>query len=248
MLYIVSTPIGNLGDITHRAVGVLKSVDLIACEDTRRTKILCAAYDIKKPLCSYYEYNKAVRGEYLMGLLREGKTIALVSDAGTPGISDPGFNLIRSALDAGIPVTPIPGPTALISALSASGFPANRFFFEGFLPVKSGARKKRLKELALLKATVVAYESPHRILATLEDMREILGKRPVAVVREITKKFEEVLRGDAGFIADQLRRRHSPERAGLPVPLKEGPSPERAGLPLPMKEGPRPKGEFVVVF
>ncbi|MDD5138542.1 MAG: 16S rRNA (cytidine(1402)-2'-O)-methyltransferase [Candidatus Omnitrophica bacterium] len=248
MLYIVSTPIGNLGDITHRAVEVLKSVDLIACEDTRHTRILCAAYGIKKPLCSYYEYNKIVRGEYLLRLLREGKMIALVSDAGTPGISDPGFNLIRSALDAGIPVTPVPGPTALISALSASGFPANRFFFEGFLPVKSVARKKRLKELAGLKATVVAYESPHRILATLEDMREVLKERPVAVVREITKKFEEVLRGDAGFISDQLRRRHSPERAGLPVPMKEGPRPERAGLPVPMKEGPRPKGEFVVVF
>ncbi len=218
MLYIVSTPIGNLGDITHRAVEVLKSVDVIACEDTRRTKILCEAYDIKKPLCSYYEYNKIVRGEYLMGLLREGRAVALVSDAGTPGISDPGFNLIRSALDAGIPVTAVPGPTALISALCVSGFPANRFFFEGFLPVKSAARKKRLKELALLKATVVVYESPHRILAALQDMHGVLGKRPVAVVREVTKKFEEVLRGDAGIIADQLRRRS------------------------------RPKGEFVVVF
>lgn len=207
-----------MGDITYRAVEVLKSVDLIACEDTRRTKILCEAYGIKKPLCSYYEYNKIVRGEHLMGLLREGKAIALVSDAGTPGISDPGFNLIRSALDASIPVTPIPGPTALISALSASGFPANRFFFGGFLPVKSAARKKRLKELAVLKATIVAYESPHRILSALEDMREVLGERPIAVVREITKKFEEVLRGDAGFVADQLRRRS------------------------------RPKGEFVVVF
>ncbi len=218
MLYVVSTPIGNLGDITHRAVEVLKSVDLIACEDTRRTKILCEAYGIKKPLCSYYEYNKIVRGEYLMGLLGEGKAIALVSDAGTPGISDPGFNLIRSALDAGIPVTPIPGPTALISALSASGFPANRFFFEGFLPVKSAARKKRLRELAVFRATIVAYESPHRILSALEDMGEVLGERPMAVVREITKKFEEVLRGDAAGIAAQLRRR------------------------------PRPKGEFVVVF
>ncbi|MDD5020279.1 MAG: 16S rRNA (cytidine(1402)-2'-O)-methyltransferase [Candidatus Omnitrophica bacterium] len=233
MLYIVSTPIGNLGDITHRAVEVLKAVDLIACEDTRRTRILCSAYGIHNPLCSYYEYNKVVRGEYLCGLLKEGKSIALVSDAGTPGISDPGFSLIRSALEADIPVVSIPGPTALVSALSVSGFPANRFFFEGFLPVKSAARKKRLKELADLKATVVVYESPHRILASLDDMAGVLGKRPVAVVREVTKKFEEVLRGDAGSIADRLRRRHSPERAGLPVSAKEG---------------PRPKGEFVVVF
>jgi 16S rRNA (cytidine1402-2'-O)-methyltransferase len=211
-------PIGNLGDITYRAIEILKSVDLIACEDTRRTHILCAAYGIQKPLCSYYEYNKVVRGEYLLGFLKAGKSVALVSDAGTPGISDPGFNLIRSVLAAGLPVVPVPGPTALISALSVSGFPANRFFFEGFLPVKSAARKKRIKELAGLKTTIVAYESPHRILSALDEMGDILGRRPVAVAREITKKFEEVLRGDAASVAGQLRRH------------------------------PRPKGEFVVIF
>lgn len=196
MLYIVSTPIGNLGDITYRAVEVLKSVDLIACEDTRHTNILCQRYGIKVPMSSYYEYNKVVKGEHLLKLLKDGKHIALVSDAGTPGISDPGFSLIRAVLDAGIEVVSIPGPTALIAALSISGFPTNKFVFEGFLPVKSGARKKRLNELKSLKQTIVFYESPHRILKTLEDMFECLGNRQIAIGREVTKKFEEVLRGD----------------------------------------------------
>ena len=193
MLYIVSTPIGNLSDITYRAVEVLKSVDLIACEDTRKTKILTSAYGITTPLTSYYEYNKIAKGDYLIKLLREGKRIALVSDAGTPGISDPGFNLIRSALDAGIKVISIPGPTAIISALSLSGFPTHNFFFEGFLPIKSGGRKKRLEWLKGLEATIVVYESPHRLLKTLGDMREVLGDRKIALVREVTKKFEEVI-------------------------------------------------------
>jgi len=193
MLYIVSTPIGNLGDITYRAVDTLKTVDLIACEDTRKTRILTQAYDIKTPLTSYYEYNKASKGDYLLKILKEGKSVALVSDAGTPGISDPGYSLISSVLAAGIKVVSIPGPTALISALSMSGFPTHNFFFEGFLPVKPGARKKRLQWLKGLGTTVVIYESPHRLLKTLNDMREILGDTKVAVGRELTKKFEEVI-------------------------------------------------------
>lgn len=204
MLYVVSTPIGNLGDITHRAVEVLKSVDLIACEDTRRTRILCQRYQITTPLSSYYEHNKLVKGEYFLRLLNEGKHIALVSDAGTPGISDPGFNLIRSALEAGIKVVSIPGPTALISALSISGLATDKFFFEGFLPAKAGARRKRLQWLKDLGTTVVAYESPHRIVKTLRDMSDILGKRRVVLVREVTKKFEEALRGDAESLFDRL--------------------------------------------
>ncbi len=195
MLYVVSTPIGNLGDITYRAVEVLKSVDLIACEDTRKTRILTAAYGISTHLTSYYEYNKVSKGDYLLRLLKEGRSVALVSDAGTPGISDPGYSLIRSVLDAGIKVVSIPGPTALISALSLSGFPTHNFFFEGFLPVKSGARKKRLKWLKSLETTIVVYESPHRLLKTLVDMRESLGDSKVAIAREVTKKFEEIIQG-----------------------------------------------------
>lgn len=205
MLYIVSTPIGNLSDITYRAVEVLKSADLVACEDTRHSRILLDAYGIKKPLCSYYEYNKLARGEHLLKLLKDNKNIALISDAGTPGISDPGFTLIRSALEAGIPVVSIPGVTALISALSVSGLPANRFFFEGFLPVKTTGRKKRLKELAAMDVTVVAYESPHRILSTLEDMSGILAQRPVVLARELTKKFEEILRGTSQELWERMK-------------------------------------------
>ncbi len=193
MLYIVSTPIGNLGDITYRAVEILKSVDLIACEDTRKTRILVSRYGINTPLTSYYEYNKAAKGDYLLRILKEGKNIALVSDAGTPGISDPGFSLIRSVLDAGIKVVSIPGPTALVAALSVSGRPTHKFFFEGFLPTKSAARKKRLLWLKGLGVTIVFYESPHRILKTLQDMEDILGSVNIVVMRELTKKFEEIL-------------------------------------------------------
>ena len=194
MLYVVSTPIGNLGDITYRAVEVLKSVDLIACEDTRHTNILCQHYGIKVPLSSYYEYNKVVKGEHLLKLLKDGRQVALVSDAGTPGISDPGFSLIRAVLDAGIKVASIPGPTALIAALSISGLPTHNFFFKGFLPIKQVSRKKRLEWLKGLGTTIVVYESPHRLLKTLRDMKEVLGDKKIAIVREVTKKFEEVIR------------------------------------------------------
>ena len=205
MLYVVSTPIGNLGDITYRAIEILKSVDLIACEDTRRTKILCQHYQIHTPLSSYYEYNKAAKGDYLLRLLKEGKRIALVSDAGTPGISDPGYSLIRLALEAGINIVSVPGPTALVSVLSISGFPTNKFYFEGFLPVKSGARRKRLQSLGKLGVTVILYESPHRIVRTLQDISEALGNRPLAVGREVTKKFEEVLRDDCETLLKKFK-------------------------------------------
>lgn len=195
MLYIVATPIGNLKDITLRAIEILKSVDLIACEDTRRTKILTRHYEIDKPLVSYYEYNKITRGEYLIKLLKEGKNIALVSDAGTPGISDPGSHIIKLAIENKIPLTFIPGPTALIGALVLSGLPTHKFIFEGFLPAKSGARRKRLRELKREKRTLIFYESPHRLLKTLKDILEILGDRKISTVRELTKKFEEITRG-----------------------------------------------------
>jgi 16S rRNA (cytidine1402-2'-O)-methyltransferase len=205
MLYIVSTPIGNLGDITYRAIEILKSVDLIACEDTRHTKILCDRYGITTPLTSYYSYNKVTKGEYLIRALKEGKRVALVSDAGTPGISDPGFSLIRSALGAKIDVVSVPGATAMISALSISGFPTDSFYFQGFLPVKSGARRKKLTELKELGVTVVIYESPHRLVRALKDMEAVLGDRPMAIAREMTKKFEEVWQGSVKALLERAQ-------------------------------------------
>lgn len=195
MLYIVSTPIGNLKDITLRAIEVLKSVDLIAAEDTRHTKILLSEYQINTPLTSYFEHNEKAKAENLFRQLKEGKNIALVTDAGTPGISDPGYRLVSLAKENGIPMTVIPGPTALIAALSLSGLPTDSFIFAGFLPVKSGGRRKVLESFKDESRTVIFYESPHRILKTLEDIKEVLNDPRVVVAREITKKFEEVRSG-----------------------------------------------------
>ena len=195
MLYIVSTPIGNLKDITLRAIETLKSVDFIACEDTRKTLILLNHYQIKKPLISYYSYNQIRRGEEILKLLTQGKSVALVSDSGTPGISDPGAQLIRRAIENNIPLTHIPGPTALIAALSLSGLPTHKFAFEGFLPKKKGPRKKRLILLSKDDRTIILYESPYRIKVLLSEILEIMGDRDIAVARELTKKFEEIRRG-----------------------------------------------------
>ncbi len=197
MLYIVSTPIGNLKDITFRAVETLKDVSLIAAEDTRHTRILLDHYGIKTPTTSYYDQNEKVKSQYILSLLQEGKDVALVSDAGTPGISDPGFVLIRSAQENNIPVAVIPGPCAAIAALSASGLPSHAFVFEGFLPVKSGARRKKLLSFKDEERTVVFYESPHRLLKTLKDMVEVLDNPVVVCARELTKKFEEVKKAPA---------------------------------------------------
>jgi 16S rRNA (cytidine1402-2'-O)-methyltransferase len=197
MLYIVATPIGNLKDITLRAIETLKAVDLIAAEDTRHTQNITHEYQITTPLTSYFEHNKVVKGRHLLELLKQGKDVALVSDAGTPGISDPGFHLIRLAIENNIPVTVIPGPTAIIAALVLSGFPTHKFVFEGFLPVKPGARIRRLKELAGEKRTIVVYESPHRLTKTLQDIITVFNDPLLACVREATKKFEEVRRSHA---------------------------------------------------
>ena len=206
MLYIVATPIGNLKDITLRALEILKSADLIACEDTRHSKILLDHYGIKTPTTSYFQHNRITKGKYLIGLLKEGKNIALVSDAGTPGILDPGHHIINLAIKNQIEITAVPGPTALVNALVLSGKPSHKFVFEGFLPKGSLARKNRLKQLASLKHTIVFYESCYRILATLEDIQEVLPDREIVCVRELTKKFEELKRGSPKEIQESLKK------------------------------------------
>ena len=193
-LYIVSTPIGNLADITFRAVETLRSVDLIAAEDTRHTKILLDRYDITTHMTSYFAYNKIRKSDYLLGLLKEGKSVALVSDAGTPGISDPGYTIIRLSIDNGVPVVPVPGPAGLIAALTVSGKPTDKFTFEGFLSPKPIKRKNRLLKLKEEGRTVVLYESPHRIAKLLADILEVYGDVEIVLARELTKKFEEVRR------------------------------------------------------
>ena len=206
ILYIVSTPIGNLEDITLRALRVLKESDVIAAEDTRHTQKLLAKYDIHTPLTSYHDHNKEEKAPVLVARLLEGKDVALVSDAGTPGISDPGYFLINLAVDQKIAVVPIPGATAAIAALSISGLPTDSFVFEGFLPSKHAARLKRLEGLKDEKRTLVFYEAPHRIIATVEDILKVLGDRKAVVTRELTKVHEEAIRGS---ISDVLARLHS---------------------------------------
>ena len=206
MLYIVATPIGNLKDITLRAIEVLKSVDLIACEDTRHSKILLEHYGIKTPTTSFFQHNRFTKGEYILRLLKEGKDVALVSDAGTPGILDPGYNLINLAIRNKIAITLIPGPVAFINALVLSGRPAHKFIFEGFLPNRPLARRNRLNALAQLKCTLVFYESCHRIAAALKDIQEVFGDREIICCRELTKKFEEIKRGSARDIAGEFRQ------------------------------------------
>ena len=205
-LYVVSTPIGNLEDLTFRALSVLRGVDLIAAEDTRTTIVLLRHYEISKPLLSYHSFNEARRTPELVDKLAAGSSIALVSDAGTPGISDPAYRVIRGALDRGLPVVAIPGAAALLPALVTSGLPMDRFVFEGFLPVKKG-RRTRLESLASESRTLIFYESPHRLLRTLTDLRTHLGDRRVSVARELTKKFEEVVRGTLSEVHDRFASR-----------------------------------------
>lgn len=194
-LYLVSTPIGNLKDITLRALEVLKTCDHLACEDTRRSRILLNHYGISKPLTSFREENKRTQTPILLSRIARGERVALICDAGTPGISDPGFYLIREAIRQGFRVVPIPGPSAILTALVASGLPSDRFCFEGFLPRRAGRRRKRLKELASEPRTVILYESPHRLLRTLKELLEVMGEREVVLARELTKRFEEFRRG-----------------------------------------------------
>lgn len=194
-LYLVSTPIGHRADLSPRALAVIGAVDTVAAEDTRHTGTFLASLGAGRPLVSYHEHNKKQASARLIEELESGRSVALVSDAGTPGLSDPGYILVRAAVKAGIPVVSIPGPTAVVAALVVSGLPTDSFTFTGFLPAKKGKRQKVLGELAGLPHTLVFYESPHRIASTLADMASIFGDRPAAVCREMTKKFEEVRRG-----------------------------------------------------
>ncbi|HYQ87889.1 MAG TPA: 16S rRNA (cytidine(1402)-2'-O)-methyltransferase [Bacteroidota bacterium] len=202
-LYIVSTPIGNLEDISLRAVRILSGVDIVAAEDTRTTRVLLDHYAIRKPLISYHSYNEARRTPELIAKLQSGLSVALVSDAGTPGISDPALRVISSALKAQIPVQPVPGASAFLPALIVSGLPTDRFTFEGFLPVKKGRRTK-LERLRDEHQTIILYESPHRLLRTLRDLRDVVGDREIAVARELTKKFEEIVRGNIAEVLDHF--------------------------------------------
>jgi 16S rRNA (cytidine1402-2'-O)-methyltransferase len=207
-LYLVATPIGNLEDITLRAIRVLKQADLIACEDTRQTLKLLNRYGINTPTISYHEHNEAARAAELVEKLAQGSRIAVVTDAGTPGISDPGFRLVALAIERGLPVVPIPGPAAFVSALVGAGLPVESFSFRGFLPPKTGARRRELEQVRNSIQTEVFYEAPHRIGATLEDALAVLGpQRRIVVARELTKIHEEFLRGTAAQVLDVVKSR-----------------------------------------
>jgi 16S rRNA (cytidine1402-2'-O)-methyltransferase len=204
-LYVVGTPIGNLEDVTFRAVRVLREVGLVAAEDTRTTRKLLRAHAIDTPLTSFHEFSGPGKARHLVERLG-GQDVALVSDAGMPGLSDPGYPLIRAALTAGHSVVPIPGPSAILAALVASGLPMHAFHFLGFLPRKSGERRRALASVAQEDATLVAFESPHRLVASLVDAVAVLGDRPMAAARELTKKFEEVVRGSVSELLERFQR------------------------------------------
>jgi len=206
-LYLCATPIGNLEDITLRALRVLREADLIAAEDTRRTRKLLSHYGIHTPLTSYHEHNCRKKGKYILELLAAGKNIALVSDAGMPGISDPGVELVTPALESGFRVIPVPGPSAAVTALVVSGLPAGSFVFEGFLPFSQKARRDKLAALLHERRTLIFYESPHRLKAALADIREVVGNRRMAAARELTKQHEEVIRGTVDEVLEHFREK-----------------------------------------
>ena len=210
-LYVVATPIGNLRDVTFRALATLAAADAVLAEDTRVTKRLLAHYGITTPLVTYNEHsNEAVRERTILRL-QEGQALALVSDAGTPLVSDPGYRLVQAAIVAGLPVTPIPGPSAVLTALVVSGLPTDRFFFEGFLPAKGGARRARLQEIAGIPGTLILYEAPHRLPEMLADAAEVLGARPAVMARELTKLYETVRRGTLRELAEAFGREGPPK-------------------------------------
>lgn len=226
-LYLCGTPIGNLEDVSKRVLRILSSVHTIAAEDTRHTRKLLSAYDIQAQLLSLHEHNEAARTPQVLRLLAEGHDVAVVSDAGMPGISDPGGHLVQACIEAGIPVVPIPGPTAFLTALVASGLPTTRFSFEGFLPRRKQERKQRLSEVGKLPHTLIFYEAPHRLRATLEDMRDVLGDRQAVLARELTKLHEEYIRGPLSHLVAWCAEH---EVRGEFVVLVEGASQEKVQL------------------
>lgn len=206
-LYLVATPIGNLEDMTLRALRVLRECDLVVAEDTRHSGQLLHHFEIRKPLLSCFQFNEARRSEHILERLRQGGRVAMVTDAGSPGISDPGERVVRAVLDAGLRVEPVPGPCALVAALTASGLPTNEFHFVGFLPHKSGQRRKELERLSGVPGTLVLYESPYRVARLLGELAEVFPARQVVLARELTKKFEEFLRGTPGELIEQAQAR-----------------------------------------
>ena len=210
MLYVVATPIGNLGDITERALEVLKTVDLVAAEDTRHSGILLKHYNIHKPLISFHEHNEAMRTAQLVERLAAGENIALITDAGSPGVSDPGARLVRECIKRELPLTIVPGPSSVLTALVGSGFSTDKFFFGGFLPIKSGQRERELRAAGGREETSIYFESPHRLLKTLKASVDVLQDRQLCVARELTKKFEEFRRGTAAELLNHYEA-HPPK-------------------------------------
>lgn len=232
-LYIVATPIGNLEDMTFRAVRVLGEVDLIAAEDTRHTRKLLTHFGISRPLVSYFDHNQQIKGQQIIAALAEGRNVALVSDAGTPCISDPGYQLVRDAAAAGVAVIPLPGGCAAIAALSASGLPTDEFTFVGFLPNRQGKRRERLSALAAEPRLLVFYEAPHRLAATLSDMADLFGDRNAVVARELTKIYEEIARGRLPELASRFTE--TPARGEVVILVAAGES-QREDAPPDMEE------------
>lgn len=231
-LYLVATPIGNLEDITYRAVRILKEVDLIACEDTRHTRGLLDHYGIDRPTISYHEHNESGRTPDLIERLKAGQSIAMVSDAGTPLISDPGYRLVNQALAEEIVVVPIPGPSAILAALTASGLPTDAFHFGGFLPPRTSQRRKALEAVHDFECSLVFYETPHRILEALEDVAAVLGERPIVLTRELTKLHEEFLRGTAAEVLARLRERPS-IKGEMTLVIGKPVAGDTSGIPIP---------------
>ncbi|GFO56585.1 ribosomal RNA small subunit methyltransferase I [Geomonas sp. Red276] len=228
-LYIVATPIGNLEDITLRALRILKEVDLIAAEDTRHTRKLLTHFGISRPLTSYFDHNKEVKGNFILDQLEKGMNVALVTDAGTPCVSDPGYQIVRDAWAAGYTVIPIPGACAAIAALAASGLPSDLFTFAGFLSNRHGRRREKLQELSKLPGLIIFYEAPKRLLTTLRDMLEILGDRQIVIARELTKMYEEFLRGRLSELI--ARAEEVPVRGEVAILMSPADQPELPDTP-----------------